>query len=332
MNDAAPTSTGAAHGDRPRPGSGLAPPAATLPAMPPDARLGANGLPRPELRAELRRIPVLRNAWTIASCWAQTLGVLAVAVRLAHPAAWVGAFVLMARAHEQLNILGHEAAHRLLFRRRRVNDAVGGWLLAGPTGQPLELYRRAHLTHHRDELGPEEPDLGLYSGYPITRASLRRKLARDASGLSGCKILTSLGRGLRRPDARPAVLRILACQAVIAAGFTVLGRPELYVLLWFLPWFTAWRVINRLRAIAEHAGMAHSPDRRRSTHVVRQSRAARFLLVPYHVGCHLAHHVDMGVPLTQLPALQRELVASGWVTPELVRPSYRSLWRALSSA
>jgi fatty acid desaturase len=54
-------------------------------------------------------------------------------------------------------------------------------------------------------------------------------------------------------------------------------------------------------------------------------------MVPYNTGWHLAHHVDMGIPFRKLPALHRELVAAGWVTPELEYPSYRALWRALSS-
>jgi fatty acid desaturase len=54
-------------------------------------------------------------------------------------------------------------------------------------------------------------------------------------------------------------------------------------------------------------------------------------MVPYNIGYHLAHHVDMGVPWRNLPAMHRELVAAGWATDELEYPSYRALWRKLSS-
>jgi fatty acid desaturase len=94
---------------------------------------------------------------------------------------------------------------------------------------------------------------------------------------------------------------------------------------------TVWRVINRLRSIAEHGGMQRSKDRRQTTHHVRQTLPARFLMVPLNTGWHLAHHVDMGVPFRNLPALHAELEAAGWITPDLTYPSYRALWRALRS-
>ena len=125
-------------------------------------------------------------------------------------------------------------------------------------------------------------------------------------------------------------VRIFGTQLAILAVLTLLGHPFLY-LLWFGPYMTQWRVTNRLRAISEHGGMQRSPDRRETTHHVRQTFLARVFMVPYNVGYHLAHHVDMGVPCWKLRRFHRELEASGWVTPELVYPNYRSLWRALSS-
>ena len=88
----------------------------------------------------------------------------------------------MGRAHAQFASLMHEAAHRLLFANRRANDFVGRWLLGYPSFTSTDAYRRVHMAHHREEFGPDEPDIPLYAGYPITDASLRRKLVRDADG------------------------------------------------------------------------------------------------------------------------------------------------------
>ena len=236
----------------------------------PTDRLQASGMAVPALRAELRRIPDARNAFTVAWLWVETVATIVLAAWLADPVVYVVAFFLMGRAIVRFNILGHEAVHRTLFSNTALNDFVGKWVLSYHAWTPFELYRRGHMAHHRDEMGPREPDTGLYAGYPITRASLRRKLIRDATGQSGWKILKGLVRGTRNPKTRPVALRILGFQIVLLAIAIAFGRPELYVLLWFLPWFTLWRVLNRLRAIAEHGGMTRSKDRRMTTHHVRQ--------------------------------------------------------------
>jgi fatty acid desaturase len=310
----------------------MLPPPEALPDVLPTDRLTASGKPVPEVREELRRIPDARNVVTVVLALVQTFGVVLAAHRLHHPAAYVAAFLLMGRGHCLLAILGHESAHRLLFSSKAVNDAVGRWVIGYPTFLAVDLYRRAHMAHHRDEFGPEEPDLQLYDGYPLPVSSLRRKLLRDAFFVSGWKNLRPLLGALGKPTARPLAARILGVQVVIAAGLTLAGTWWLYPALWLAPWMTVWRVLNRLRAIAEHGGMTRSKDRRLTTHVVRQRPLARFWMVPYNTGWHLAHHVDIGIPFRKLPAFHRELVVAGWVTEDLEYPSYRALWKALASA
>jgi fatty acid desaturase len=94
---------------------------------------------------------------------------------------------------------------------------------------------------------------------------------------------------------------------------------------------TQWRVLNRLRAIAEHGGMSRSDDRRLTTHNVKQSLLARTWLVPFNTGWHLAHHVDMGVPWHNLPAYHAELLNAGYVNEEITFKNYTALWRAATA-
>ncbi|MCD9624185.1 fatty acid desaturase [Rhabdothermincola salaria] len=317
----------------------MVPPPDLLPDVLPTERLTATGMPVPALRDELRRIPTVRNVANVASVWIQSVGMLALAAWVSAQAptavavgVWIVAFVLMGRAFALFSILAHEAAHRLLFPEKRWNDLVGKWLLAYPAFVPFDAYRRSHFAHHKDELGPHEPDLNLYRGYPITKASWHRKLRRDAFGSSGGKNLKGLLGALRSATSRPVALRIVATQAVLAVALGVaFGRWWLWPLLWLAPWMTVWRVLNRLRAVAEHGGMERSADRRRTTHVVDQHWASRFWIVPFNTGWHLAHHADMGVPFQHLPAVHRELVDSGWVTPQITYRSYTQLWKTAST-
>lgn len=295
-------------------------------------RIRADGRPQPAFREQLRRIPSVRNAGSVVSVYAQAAAVVVAAV-VWTPWAIVPAFVLMGRAHAQFASLMHEAAHRLLLRNRRANDLVGRWLLGYVAFTSTDAYRRVHMAHHREEFGPDEPDIALYRGYPISRASLRRKLVRDATGRTGWKLLKQLLGNLRHPNAasRRATRHILAVQAVLLAAAVASGHWWVYPVLWLGPYLTVWRVINRLRSIAEHGGMRRSADRRETTHSVRQSWPARFMLVPYRIGWHLAHHVDAGVPFRNLARYHEALREAGYVDPAFEYPTYRSLWRALAT-
>lgn len=311
---------------------GMAPPPEALPAALPTERLTVSAKAVPDLRAELRRIASYRNVGSVAGLWVSIAALWAAALWIAHPLGYLILFILMGTVFARLAILGHEAAHRLLFRDRRANDLVGRWLLAYPAFVPFDLYRRSHFAHHRDEFGPGEPDIPLYAGYPIPASSWRRKLLRDAIGNSGWKNLKPLLKATTHEAGRKVALPILATQAVIwAATWLLTGRWWLYPLCWLGPWLTVWRVLNRLRAVAEHGGMQQADDRRLTTHHIRQSWSARFWIAPYRTGWHLAHHADMGVPWRNLPRYHHELVESGWVTPSLEYPSYRAFWRACAS-
>jgi fatty acid desaturase len=307
------------------------PPETALPDVLPTDRLTATGMPVPEVRAELRKIADLRNVGSVVFCWAHAVLTVGLAVWIDHPLAYVVAFVLMGPVFARFAILGHEAAHKLLFTNKDWNDHIGRWVVAYPAFVPLEAYRRGHFAHHKEEFGPNEPDMNLYQGYPITRSSFRRKMWRDARGSSGWKSLKGLLYAFKSKLARPVAARIAVMQLPLIAIGVALGKWWLWPVLWLGPWMTVWRVINRLRSIAEHGGMEHSKDRRRTTHHVRQSWMARFWIAPLNTGWHLAHHVDMGTPWRNLPKLHAELERSGWVTEAITYPSYRALWRALRS-
>jgi fatty acid desaturase len=175
--------------------------------------------------------------------------------------------------------------------------------------------------------------MAFYGPYPCTKAALRRRLIRDAVGISGWKNFVPLVKGIRNKPFRPIGLSIFGVQAGLwAVSWLATGRWWIYPLLWWLPWMTQWRVLNRLRSIAEHGGLERSKDRRATTHNVHQSLLARFWFVPYNTGWHLAHHVDMGVPWRNLPAYHAELAWAGYVTDAITYRNYRALWKALSSA
>ena len=293
-------------------------------------RVREDGRLAPQWRERMRRIPDIRNAFTLLFLYSQTIAIIVATVQFDHWALWITAFFLMGRAHAQFSSLMHEAAHRSLFTNKRLNDFVGRWLLGFPVFVSTDAYRRVHMAHHRQEFGPDEPDVPLYAGYPISSASFRRKMFRDATGQTGLTLLRGqLGAlGSPLPAARSTMRKMIAVQVALFTVSVALGHPFVYLLLWVLPWFTMWRVVNRLRAIAEHGGLRADPDRRNTTHSIRQHAVARFFMVPYNIGFHIAHHVDPGIPFRSLPSYHRQLVAAGFVTEGYEYPSYRAFWAA----
>jgi len=304
---------------------------AVLPVARDTTEVRSDGKPTPALREELRHIDSWRNAGSVAGLYLQTAVLVWISAR--YPVTLPLTFVLMGRTFAQFASLMHEAAHRLLFADKTANDWVGRWLLGYPAFTSTDAYRRVHMAHHRDEFGPDEPDIPLYAGYPIGHASFRRKLFRDATGQTGFKLMRQLLGNVRSSDrrSRRTVWKILAVQAVLLAAAILSGYWWLYPVLWLAPYLTVWRVINRLRSIAEHGGMQRSKDRRQTTHSVRQHLLARFILVPYNIGWHLAHHVDSGIPFRNLPRFHQALSDAGYVDGSFEYPSYPAIWRALSA-
>lgn len=292
-----------------------------------------NGHPTSQWRAELRHIPNFRNAISIASIYVQTFGIIWAALALHNPISYVVAFLLMGRAHAQLLALMHESVHRLLFRNRKLNDFAGRWLLGYMSFVNTDGYRYVHMAHHREEFGPNEPDIPLYANYPITRASFWRKMRRDGLGSTGFRMLRGQFMSIFKTDPQQlnTQRKIFTLHAVLLILSVIFVNPWVYVMLWLVPYITVWRVMNRLRSIAEHGGLRADSDRRITTHSVKQHLFSSFFFVPFNLGWHIAHHTDSGIPFRSLPKYHRQLRASGFVTDAYEYSSYLAIWRALRS-
>ena len=172
----------------------------------------------PAVREDLRRIANVRNALSVVGLWASTVALIGVTVWSGNPLVYAVTFLLMGPMFARFAILGHEAAHRLLFSSKRWNDFVGRWLLAYPAFVPIDAYRRSHIAHHKDEFGPNEPDLDLYNGYPITRVLVAPQAApRRASATPDGRTSRPLLRALPSKTARPFACASSAPQVVLFA-------------------------------------------------------------------------------------------------------------------
>src|SRR5262245_37521756 len=172
------------------------------------ARDWIQSLTSEEIR-ELRKLSNLQGALSLVVNWglvAAAMAMVAIAPAPLLPVVVPLALFVIGGRQLGMAIIMHEAAHRTLFRNRAWNDRCANWLAAYPVYLSLELYRPYHLQHHARTGTEEDPDVGLARGWPVSRASMRRKIIRDLTGITGIKrfvaqtsFLVSCARG-KLPD------------------------------------------------------------------------------------------------------------------------------------
>jgi fatty acid desaturase len=268
-----------------------------------------------------------RGLWLVAHCW----GVIGLAMAVGARWPWLCVMVIGTR-QLGLAILMHDAAHALLHSDRRINDWVGHWLCA-PT---LKAYRPYHLTHHRHVQQSDDPDLVLSAPFPVSPASLRRKMWRDLSGQTFYKqrlqplwnTLRGLGGNAGGSDGESAFggrdLRFLVANALGFAVFAAAGWWWVWLTMWLLPMACWLPLVTRLRNIAEHALVAvDEPDPLRQARTTRATWLERAFIAPYWVNYHAEHHMFTQLPCWQLPKAHALLRAAGTTARMEVQPGYR---------
>ena len=291
-------------------------------------------LSRPEI-AELLELHDARSWLSLAVDWGLVFASFAVVAAWPNPLTILAALFVIGARQLGLAVLMHEAAHRTLLRDRRWNDFVGSWLCAYPVWSDLRTYRRYHLQHHAKNWTAEDPDLGLATKHPVTRASMLRKISRDLSGRTGIKFArAAFARTFRRwwvdEHARRAARGVAVTNGVLLLSLAALGRPELY-LLWAGAWLTTNTFVTRIRSIAEHNMVPDPADPLRNTRTTLARAWERLLVAPNRVNFHLEHHLLMTVPHYHLPRMHRLLAERGALDGALVARGYPGVLRAAAS-
>jgi len=302
----------------------------------------------PAERRELLEIDPLRSWFTVLINWVIVFAAMALVAWQPNPLTVVLALFVIAARQLGMAIVMHEAAHRTLFKNRKLNDWVGQWLAAYPVWADVLPYRRYHLTHHAKTGTFEDPDLGLAAPFPITKSSFKRKVWRDLSGQTGwkqAKLVFKRDMGwLQKANQRSFGMNageqpdvgwhklapVVGTNLVLLALLTLAGHPALY-LLWVASWLTTYRLVTRIRSIAEHGMVPDNLDPLRNTRTTIASWWERLLLAPNRVNYHLEHHLLMTVPHHNLPRFHRLLRDRGVIDGSPVTYGYADVLRLATS-
>jgi fatty acid desaturase len=276
------------------------------------------------------------KSWaSIALDWGIVFAAMALVAVWTNPLSIVAALFLIGTRQLGLAVLMHEASHRSLFSNRRLNDWAGNWLCAYPVWSDLTPYRPYHLQHHAHTGDANDPDLGLIAPFPITRASLRRKVWRDLSGQTGAKFAVAafkrtFGRWSQDPVARRAAIGVATTNAILLGVLALVGHPALY-LLWAGAWLTTNTLVTRIRSIAEHALTPQAREPAGRTRTAIASWWERLLIAPNCVNYHMEHHLLITVPHYNLRRMHRRLSELRLIAPGCVDRGYAAILRRAAS-
>jgi len=311
------------------------------------ARVDPKSYFTPEEWAPLAR----RSAWVgpalVVHCWAVIALCWAGVMVASHTLGWFWPLTLLISTpiiggrQLGLGILQHDAAHGALHPDPKVGDFISDvFCLSG-----VERYRKYHLQHHKFAQQAEDPDLGLSAPFPITPASLRRKVVRDLTGQTWSKQrFGDFGKKLKARKAGEPALPIVWAEIVkqrrwlLTNGAVILvtslaGYWWAWFALWLLPRATWQMMITRFRNIAEHALVAkNEPDPLRHARSTHANWIERILIAPYWVNYHCEHHMFMHVPCWQLPRVQRLMREKGVLDGMLTAPGYWTVLKAAASS
>lgn len=304
---------------------------------------------------ELRTQRDWRSWMSIAQDYSIIAGAMALVAVFPNLGTVLLALVLIGGRQLGFAVLSHEASHRTLFENRKLNDWAGNWLAAYPIFLCTDMYRPHHLDHHGKTWSASDPDLPLAVGFPVSKASMTRKVLRDLSGITGLKQL--IGTSLfvyaavtgvdqqsgpeptrvsvlpMRPDRARAIkllLGTLLTNGLLLAVLWALGHPALY-LLWLGAWLTTHKLIVRIRSMAEHANVPEPRSDRPfgNTRTTLTRCWERLIFAPHYVGYHLEHHLVITVPHYNLPRFHRLLRERGALQGACIAHGYAQVLRQM---
>jgi len=288
----------------------------------------------------------VRGLWILFVNWAL------VALAFALPALWfnpltvIMSLILLANRQLGLAILMHECAHYTLFKTRSLNKWLGRLLCGAPVLADLDGYRSYHLKHHKEAGTTNDPDYPNYKNYPVSKSSLKRKVLRDFSGVTGVKtfyVLMLMNAGLLNYDmsyqansaekslSAGKIARNLASNLFFPITVNVLmfailyafGHAWLYA-LWWISYFTVYMFILRIRNAAEHANVPDllNKDPRLHARTTYACWWERLTFAPNYVNYHLEHHWIPSIPCYRLKDFHRFLLQKGILNNIKVSPGY----------
>ncbi len=262
------------------------------------------------------RLAPWKSYTALAGQWLQIAVLVALALISDHWLVWLLAIVLIAGRQHALGVLGHDASHCRLSRKREVNDFVGDVFCWLPLFFCHSRYAHEHILHHKFVNTGRDPYLQDFNTFAIWDwpKSPRQAAVTWLRMLCGFEAKAMLAPGKRMsvlgktPTLTSAEkVRAGIFYSGVALFLTMADAWLAFLILWVLPLITLSALFVHWRTVAEHLGLS-GPEDVSATRHVDANFFERLTVAPLAVNYHLDHHLFPGVPFYNLPQLHQRLL------------------------
>jgi fatty acid desaturase len=295
-------------------------------------QIGGLSISKTEIQ-KLSRLNPLSALAAIFFEWSLIILAILLYVYYSHPLVYLFVWLVIGSRMYALYSLLHDGLHYLLFRDRKVNDAVSRLFLAWPLFISMTTMRKNHLAHHQHLQTDDDPER-VHLKYPEFQfprpaEALALTFIQDITGVNFIRYrVGSLFRFRLSAPGSPEKKYQWLYYGVILTLVLYTGSWLQFLLCWIVPYMTIYQALNRLRLSTEHflGEEENTPFR---TRTVNLNYFEGILLSPHNLGYHTEHHLYPSVPFYRLPALHRVLMdAPEYRDNALVSSSYFSVIRA----
>jgi fatty acid desaturase len=242
---------------------------------------------------------------------------------------WPNAFVyliaviVIATRMQAIGVLVHDVVHYRFLNNRRLADWLGNLFMSWPLFFTIPGYRSMHLRHHSQVNTDLDPDWVRRKGksdwiFPMGKSQFYKMLFFDLTGINFYQNLQKLFLPKSDDQLKKEFISLGVYYYVAMFGFYLSALGLIYyfnlewdfLLYWLIPYFTVFKLIKRIRAIAEHFAI---PDKKIAeiTRTTLASPWEEFLFGQHNINYHVEHHRYPAVPWYHLKSLHQFLVSQG---------------------
>ena len=236
---------------------------------------------------------------------------------------YILSIIVIASRQQAIGVLSHDVVHYRFMNNRKLADLIGNIFMTWPLFFTIPGYRSMHLRHHSKVNTEEDPDWVRRKGksdwvYPMSKVRLYTMLIMDITGLNLYQNIQKIFLPKSDKKLKEDFQSVDQSYYLAMASFYMFGAILLtsyglwyeFFIYWIVPYFTFFKFIKRLRAVAEHFCIPKK-EIEEVTRTTICNPIEAFLFAQHSINYHVEHHRYAGVPWYNLKKLHRVLEDTG---------------------